>query len=83
MDKVIIELTGDNSLKALKELENRKLIRILRNPKQVSYALPGEPISDIDFKNWIEYAENTPTLTLNEAKQQWSSQKRKLQDTIR
>ncbi|HSM47336.1 MAG TPA: hypothetical protein VK872_05930 [Draconibacterium sp.] len=83
MDKVIIELTGDNSLKALKELENRKLIRILRNPKQVSYALPGEPISDIDFKNWIEYAENAPTLTLNEAKQQWSSQKRKLQDTIR
>jgi hypothetical protein len=83
MDKIIIELTGDNSLKALKELENRKLIRILRNPKQVSYALPGEPISDIDFKNWIEYAENTPTLTLNEAKQQWSSQKRKLQDTIR
>jgi hypothetical protein len=83
MDKIIIELTGDNSLKALKELENRKLIRILRNPKQVSYALPGEPISDIDFKNWIEYAENAPTLTLNEAKQQWSSQKRKLQDTIR
>jgi predicted ATP-grasp superfamily ATP-dependent carboligase len=83
MDKVIIELTGDNSLKALKELENRKLIRILRNPKQDSYALAGEPISEVDFKNWIEYAENTPTLSLNEAKQQWSSQKRKLQDTIR
>ena len=83
MDKVIIELTGDNSLKALKELENRKLIRILRNPKQASYALAGEPIGEVDFKNWIEYAENTPTLSLNEAKQQWSSQKRKLQDTIR
>jgi len=83
MDKVIIELTGDNSLKALKELENRKLIRILRNPKQASYVLAGEPISEVDFKNWIEYAENTPTLSLNEAKQQWSSQKRKLQDTIR
>jgi hypothetical protein len=83
MDKVIIELTGDNSLKALKELENRKLIRILRNPKQASYALAGEPISEVDFKNWIEYAENTPTLSLNEAKKQWSSQKRKLQVTIR
>jgi hypothetical protein len=83
MDKIIIELTGDNSLKALQELEHRNLIRILRNPKQSSYALAGEPISEVDFKNWIEYAENTPTLSLNEAKQQWSSQKRKLQDIIR
>lgn len=69
MDKVIIELTGNNSLKALQELEHRKLIRILSNPKLASYALAGEPISEDNFKNWIKYAETTPTLSLNEAKQ--------------
>ena len=83
MDKVVIELTGNNSLNALQELEHRKLIRILRNTKQTSYALAGEPISEDDFKNWIEYAETAPTLSLNEAKQQWSPQKKKLQDHIR
>lgn len=83
MEKVIIELTGNNSLKALQELEHRKLIRILRNPKRTSYALAGEPISENDFKNWVSYAETTPTLSLNEAKQQWSAQKKKLQDHIR
>ncbi len=71
MDKVIIELTGNNSLKALQELEQMKLIRILKNPRQVSYALAGEPIGEVDFKNWIEYVETTATLSLKEAKQRF------------
>jgi len=83
MDKVVIELTGNSSLKALQELENKKLIRILSHPKKSSYALAGEPISEEDFKDWIEYAETSPTLSLNEAKQQWSAQRKKLQDHIR
>jgi hypothetical protein len=83
MNKVIIELTGNSSLKALQDLEHKKLIRILSNPKKTSYALAGESISEEDFKNWVEYAETSPTLSLNEAKQQWSAQKKKLQDHIR
>jgi hypothetical protein len=83
MQTLMIELTGKDSLKALHNLEKRDLIRIVNEPNLNSYSLPGEPISDEDFRNWIEYAENAPTVNLNEAKQRWSDQKRKLQKVIR
>ena len=36
-----------------------------------------------DFKRWVEYAENSPTASLTEAKQRWANQKKKLQKSIR
>lgn len=83
MHTVTIELTSDNSLKALKELEHKNLIRILREPDLNSYSLSGEPISNEDFKKWVEYAENSPTVSLNEAKLRWTKQKKSLQKLIR
>ena len=74
-----IELTNNNSLKALLELEHKQLIRIIKEPDSNSYALKGELINEIDFRKWVEYAETLPTVTLNEAKQRWSVQKKKLQ----
>jgi hypothetical protein len=47
-----------------------------------SYSLPGEPITDAEFENWVENAENSPTVDLNEAEQQWTSQKEKTQKHI-
>ena len=83
MQTITIELTGSNSLKALQELEQKRLIRILKEPDLNSYSLPGEPISNEDFRRWVEYAENSPTVSLTGAKQQWAKQKRKLQKLIR
>ncbi len=83
MQTLTIELTGNNSLKALQDLEHRQLIRIVKKPDFNSYALPGEEITEDDFKNWIEYAENTPTVSITEAKQRWATQKKKLQKLIR
>ena len=83
MQTLKIELTGNNSLKALQELEHKQLIRIVREPDLNSYALPGEPISEEDFKKWIKYTENSPTVGLTEAKQRWAAQKKKLQKLIR
>ncbi len=83
MQTVTIELTGNNALKALKDLEHKRLIRIVTNPDFYSFALPGEEISKEDFKKWVEYAENSPTASLSEAKQQWATQKKKLQKLIR
>lgn len=40
MQKIIIELTGDDSLEALQELESKNLIRILKEPDLISFALP-------------------------------------------
>ncbi len=83
MQTLRIELTDNNSLKALQELEHKRLIRIVREPDLNSLSLPGEPVSEEDFRNWIEYAENSPTLSFAEAKQRWATQKKKLQKPIR
>jgi hypothetical protein len=83
MQTVTIELTDTNSLKALQDLEHKHLIRIVKEPDLNSYALPGEPISEQDFKKWIEYTEDSPTVSLTEAKQRWATQKEKLQKLIR
>jgi len=78
MQTVIIELTNKNSLKALRELEDKQLIRIIENSGREIYSLPGEPISNEIFSRWIESAEKSNTLSVNEAKERWITQKRKL-----
>jgi hypothetical protein len=82
MQRLTIELTGSKALRALKDLEHEQLIRIVREPDLNSYSFPGEPISIEDFRSWIEYTEESPTLTLAEAKQRWTEQKKKLQKLI-
>ena len=66
-----------------KWLEHKQLIRIVKEPDLNSYALPGEPINEEDFKKWVEYAEDSPTVSFTEAKQRWAAQKKKLQKLIR
>ncbi len=83
MQTLTIELTGNNSLKALQDLEQKHLIRIIKEPGLNLHALPGEPMTEQDFKEWVEYTENSPTVSMIEAKQQWSTQKEKLQKLIR
>jgi hypothetical protein len=88
MQTVTIELTNNNSLKALQDLEHKHLIRIIKKQDPIafrlnSYALPGEPINEEDFKKWVEYAENLPTVSFTEAKQRWATQKKKIQKLIR
>ena len=83
MQTITIELTGNSSLKALKDLENKHLIRILNEPDLSSYSLSGEPITNEDFRSWVEYAENSPTVSLNEAKLRWAEQRKKLQKLTR
>jgi len=83
MQTVTIELTDKNSLKALRDLEHKHLIRIVNEPDLNSYALPGEAISEESFRKWIEYTEDSPTVSKTEAKQRWATQKKKLQKHIR
>jgi len=60
MQILTIELTGSNALKALQDLEQKDLIRIVKEPEINLYCLTGEPISDEDLKKWLEYAEKLP-----------------------
>ena len=82
MQTILIELKNSRAFEALHLLEEQNLIRIL-DEDLVSYSLPGKPINEEEFKAWIEYAENTPTLTLNEAKKEWEKRKKKFQSIIR
>ncbi len=83
MQTLTIELIGTNSLEALEELEQKQLIRIVKKVGLDSYALPGEAINEDDFKKWVEYAENSPTVSKSEARHQWAEQKKKLRKLIR
>ncbi len=83
MQTLTIELTSNNSLQALRELEQKHLIKIVDKTDLSTYALPGETISKEDFKKWVEYAENSPTVSLTEAKKRWAGQKKKLEKLIR
>jgi len=51
MQTIRIEITGEESLEELRKVEDNKLIRILNEPDVYSYSLPGEAISENDFKN--------------------------------
>jgi len=82
MQTITIELTDINSLKVLQDLEQKHLIRIVKEPELKSYALSGESITEEDFKKWVEYTENSPTVSILEAKQRWTAQKEKLQKLI-
>ena len=44
-----------------------KIIKTIK-PKEISWALPGEPINIKDFKAGIEEAEKGPFITLEELK---------------
>jgi len=83
MQKLSVQLTGSKSLKALQELEDQHLIRIVNEPNLNSYSLPGGPMSEEDFKNWVEYSENSPTVSYSEAKKRWAVHKKKLQKHTR
>ena len=83
MQTITVELTGQKSLKALQDLEHKHLIRIVKEADLNSYSLPGEPINEEDFNNWVDYAENNSTVSLTEARQKWAIQKKKLQKLIR
>jgi enolase len=81
MQTITIELTDNTSLKYLQDLERKNLIKIVNNNYN-SYALAGENLSEEDFKEWIEYAEQQPSTNLKDAKKIWATQKKKLQKII-
>ena len=82
MQTILIELKNTKAIEELHNLEEKKLIRII-NEDFSSYALPGKPLNEEEFRAWVEYAENTTNVSLNEAKQLWETRKKKLQNLIR
>lgn len=82
MQTILVELKNTKAFEELHNLEVKDYIRIV-NEDFSSYSLPGKPINEDEFRVWVEYADNTPTVSLNEAKEQWEVQKKKLQNLIK
>jgi hypothetical protein len=82
MQTLLIELKNNKAFEELHNLEKKDLIRIVSEDFS-AYSLPGKPITADEFRAWVDHAENTPTISLNEAKQQWETRKKKLQNLIK
>ena len=82
MQTILIELKNNKAFEELHNLEEKKLVSII-NEDYSSYALPGKPLNEEEFRAWVEYAENTTTVSLYEAKLLWKARKKKLQNLIR
>lgn len=83
MQTVTVEITNDNALKVLQELQEKHFIKILAKPDSNSLALPGKPLSVEEFKEWILSRENGPSMSLKEAKSQWAKQRKQLQKLVK
>ncbi len=81
MQTILIELKNNKAFEELHNLEEKNFIRIINEDFSL-YPLPWKPINEDEFRAWVEYAENTPTVSLNEAKQRWKTRKKKLQGLI-
>jgi hypothetical protein len=83
MQTITLQINNSNALKILRELETKHLIRILENSELDSPSLPGSALSLSQFKSWIKEAEQTSTVSLNEAKEKWANKRKQLQRLIK
>jgi hypothetical protein len=79
MQTVTVQLTDKSARKALQDLEQKQVIRIVKSPRFESPALPGKPMDLSAFRQWIAEAEKAPTVSLKAAKSKWAAKKRQLQ----
>jgi len=83
MQTLLIEVKNDNAFEALHVLENQNFIRIVSNNDiSDSNVLSGNPMSVSNFINWINNAENSPTISLSDANKQWNQKKQRLEKNI-
>jgi len=83
MTRIIIELTRDDSLEEIQKLEKKNKIRIINKLNFNSSSLPGKPLNEQEFNEWITMAEESPELSINEAKTEWKNQKEAIKKNIR
>ena len=80
MQTLTVEITHNNAIKALQHLQEKHFIRILDKPDLNSPSIPGEALSLAAFKDWLEDAENSSTVSLKEAKSTWANKRKQLQN---
>ena len=78
MQTITLEITNENALKVLQDLQEKHFINILARPDLNSHVFPGEPLTAPEFKALIEGREAGPSISLSEAKSKWSKKRKQL-----
>lgn len=79
MHTITVQINNDNALKTLRSLQDKHMISIIEDTEIDSPALPGAALSVSAFKNWIQAAEASPTVSLTDAKERWANKRKQLQ----
>ena len=83
METITLEITHIKARKALRALEEKHFIKVIDEPLLDSPTLTGKVLPLQAFKNWINAAEATTTVSLKSAKSSWVSKRKQLQQLIR
>ncbi len=78
MKTLTVEITNDDALKVLQDLQEKHLINIISRPGLNSPVFPGEPLTTEEFKEFIIGRESGSGMSLHEAKIKWAKKKKQL-----
>lgn len=78
MQTITLEITNDNAIKVLQELQDKHFINIVAKSDLTSPVFPGKPLTPQEFEAWVRNRENGPAMTLKEAKIKWARKKSQL-----
>ena len=75
MQTITLEITNENALKVLQDLQEKHFINIIAKQNFNSLVFPGKPLTTEEFTDWIERRENGPSISLKDAKAKWAKRK--------
>jgi hypothetical protein len=78
MQILTVEITNNNALKVLQELQEKHFINIVAQIDIDSPVFPGKPLTSEQFKELILSRENGPGMSLKEANDRWAKKKNQL-----
>lgn len=76
METLTINLKSKLAFQKIKEMEDMNLIHIADTSN--TYVLDGEPMDLDEFNDWIERAESSTKISIEEAKLRWEIKKKEI-----
>ncbi len=83
MQTLTVKVKNNSGIQALRELEEKHLIKIVSSDILKSPSLPGSELSLKEFEDWVLNAESEQSISLQQAKAQWASKKEKLRQSVK
>ena len=78
MQTLTVEITNNDALKVLQNLQEKHFIKIRATHDLNSHVLPGKPLTTEEFRNFILSREDGSNMSLKEAKTKWVKKKKQL-----